>query len=140
VLERADIARLIPHAGAMVLIDRVVSVDEKHILCTTMSHRRPDNPLKVGGRLPAICGAEYGAQAAAVHGPAAFGGKQRPGQVVLLRDIVWSVADLGAIAGPLTVHAECLHKDSRSLAYAFRLEDAGRELMRGECGIILSGD
>jgi len=140
VLDRAEIERLIPHAGAMVLIDRVVSVDDRHIVCTTMSHRRPDNPLRVDGRLPAICGAEYGAQAAAVHGPAASGGKQRPGQVVLLRDIVWSIADLGTIAGPLTVRAECLHKDGGSLAYAFRLEDEGRTLLRGECGIILSGD
>jgi len=138
VLERAQIERLIPHAGAMVLIDRVVSVDEKRILCTTMSHRRADNPLRVDGRLPAICGAEYGAQAAAVHGPAAAGGTQRPGRVVLLRDVAWSVDDLGTIAGPLTIHAECLHKDGGSLAYAFRLEGDGREVLRGECGIILS--
>jgi len=138
VLERAEIERLIPHAGAMVLIDRVVAADEKHILCTTMSHRRPDNPLRVDGRLPAICGAEYGAQAAAVHGPAVSGGRQRPGRVVLLRDIVWSVDDLATIAGPLTIRAECLHKDGNSLAYAFRLEDDGRDVVRGECGIILS--
>jgi predicted hotdog family 3-hydroxylacyl-ACP dehydratase len=140
VLERDDIEALIPHAGAMVLIERVVSVDAKSILCTTESHRRPDNPLRVGGRLPAVCGAEYGAQAAAVHGPAVSGGTQRPGQVVLLRNIEWSVPDLAGIAGPLTVHADRLHQDGDSLAYAFRLEDGGREIMRGECGIILSGD
>jgi predicted hotdog family 3-hydroxylacyl-ACP dehydratase len=124
----------------MVLIDRVVSVDEKHILCTATSHRRADNPLRADGRLPAICGAEYGAQAAAVHGPAVSGGPQRPGQVVLLRNIAWSVPDLAVIGGPLTVRAECLHQDGSSLAYGFRLEADGRELVRGECGIILSGD
>lgn len=137
-LERPDIERLIPHAGAMVLIDRVVTVDEKRILCTATSHRRADNPLRVGGRLPAICGAEYGAQAAAVHGPATAGGTQRPGQVVLLRDIAWSIPDLAVIEGPLTVRAECLHRDGGSLAYGFSVDADGRTLVRGECGIILS--
>jgi len=122
----------------MVLIDRVVSVDEKRILCTTMSHRRAGNPPPRDGRLPALCGAEYRAPAAAVPRPAAARGTRRPGRGVGLRDIAWSVDDLGTIAGPLTIHAECLHKDGGSLAYAFRLEGDGREVLRGECGIILS--
>lgn len=123
----------------MVLIDRVLSFDDRTILCTTMSHCRPDNPLRARGRLPAICGAEYGAQAAAIHGPAVSGGVQRSGQVVLLRDIAWSVPDLSAVAGPLTVRAECLHKNTGSLAYAFSLTAQDVEVLRGECGIILSG-
>jgi len=137
-LERAAIEALIPHAGSMVLLDRVISCDAHAILCTTMSHRRQDNPLRRGAMLPAVCGAEYGAQAAAIHGPAISGGRERPGQVVLLRHIVWQLADLSQVEGPLQVRAECRHKDSRNLAYSFILTAAGQEILRGECGIILS--
>ena len=41
-----DISRLIPHRGAMCLLDRVENWDKDHIVCRTTSHRRPDNPLR----------------------------------------------------------------------------------------------
>ena len=129
---------MIPHAGPMVLLDQVLSFDETSILCSTMSHRRADNPLRRGDVLPTVCGAEYGAQAAAIHGPAVSGGAERPGQIVLLRDIVWQVPALSGIDGPILVRAECRHKDARSMAYAFTLSAADREILRGECGIILT--
>lgn len=136
-LDRAGIAALIPHAGAMVLLDEVVSCDVRHIVCRTMSHSRADNPLRYRGTLPAVCGAEYGAQAAAVHGPLALGAQQRAGRVVLLRDVAWTVPDLAGIAGPLTVRAECLHQDGRNLAYRFEIAAGAEAIVRGECGIIL---
>lgn len=136
-LDRAGIAALIPHAGPMVLLDEVVSCDERAIVCRTMSHTRPDNPLRCEGVLPAVCGCEYGAQAAAVHGPLLSGGRQRPGQVVLLRGVAWTVPDLARIAGPLTVRAERLHQDARSLAYRFEITVDATMLVSGECGIIL---
>ena len=136
-LEHAAIERLIPHAGAMVLLDRVLSVDEDEIVCETMSHRRDDNPLLCDGCLPAVCGAEYGAQAAAVHGPALKGAPVRPGMVVLLRDLSWARPDLSVLAGPLEVRARLLHHGRRQLAYGFSLHAAGAEVMGGECGIIL---
>lgn len=86
--------------------------------------------------LHAACGAEYGAQAAAVHGPLAAGSRVRAGQVVLLRDLYWHVADLGTVAGQLMIHAARLHADSRSTAYRFRITADGRDVMQGECGII----
>lgn len=136
-LGKAEIEALIPHAGPMVLLDRVLFVDENAIRCEAVSHKAPDNPLRVNGRLPTICGAEYGAQAAAVHGPAVAGSKERAGRVVLLRNVVWEVADLSVIPEPLLVVAECHHKDARSLAYGFSISAADREILRGECGIIL---
>lgn len=136
-LGRAEIEALIPHAGPMVLLDRVLSFDETSIHCVAVNHGASDNPLRVGGRLPAICGAEYGAQAAAVHGPAASESTERAGRVVLLRDIVWQVPDLSLIPEPLEIAAERLHKDTRSLAYGFHITAGDREILRGECGIIL---
>jgi predicted hotdog family 3-hydroxylacyl-ACP dehydratase len=136
VLGHAEIEALIPHAGDMVLLDRVVSYDEKSILCVAVNHCAPDNPLRTKGCLPAVCGVEYGAQAAAIHGPAVAGATERAGQLVLLRDIVWHVPDLSVILDPLMVHATCLHKDGRSLAYEFSITVDDGELLRGECGII----
>ena len=122
----------------MVLIDRVIAVDDRSIDCVTSSHRRDDNPLCARGRLPAVCGAEYGAQAAAIHGPALQRTRQRPGQLVLLRDIAWRVPDLSVIETPLTVRAERLHSDANSIAYRFLILSEGDEVVTGECGVILS--
>ncbi len=137
-LGRAEISCLIPHSGPMVLLDRVVSHDDTDILCTTLSHRRTDNPLSRGGRIPAVCGAEYGAQAAAVHGPLAKGQAMRPGHIVLLRELNWNRLYLSDIEGPLEVRARCMHRDARSLAYRFILSADEVEVLSGECGIILS--
>ena len=136
-LDRAGIAALIPHAGPMVLLDEVVSCDDRAIVCRTSSHTRPDNPLRRGDALPAVCGCEYGAQAAAVHGPLLSGERSRPGQVVLLREVVWTVPDLACIEAALTVRAERLHCDARSLAYRFEITLDAAVLVSGECGIIL---
>jgi predicted hotdog family 3-hydroxylacyl-ACP dehydratase len=121
----------------MVLLDEVVSCDDRAIVCRTSSHIRPDNPLRFGEALPAVCGCEYGAQAAAVHGPLLSGERSWSGQVVLLRDVAWTVPDLGRIAAPLTVRAERLHRDARSLAYRFEISVDATILVSGECGIIL---
>jgi predicted hotdog family 3-hydroxylacyl-ACP dehydratase len=61
------IARHIPHHGEMCLIDDVVAWDAKAIHCTTQTHTLTGNPLRANGRLGAICGVEYAAQAAAIH-------------------------------------------------------------------------
>jgi predicted hotdog family 3-hydroxylacyl-ACP dehydratase len=65
---RAEISSLIPHSGAMCLIDTVVMWDETTITCVTDSHRAPDNPLLRHNRLATLHAFEYGAQAAAIHG------------------------------------------------------------------------
>ncbi len=137
-IDRAEIEALIPHGGAMVLLDRVVSHDERSILCTTLSHRRADNPLLREKRLPAVVGPEYGAQAAAVHGALLAKGTMRPGRVVLLRNLRWTRRFLDDIPGPIEVRAESLHRDANNIAYGFALSAEGEELLSGECGIILS--
>lgn len=135
-LDRAAIGALVPHAGPMLLLDQVVEYDDATILCSATSHRRDDNPLRRQGVLRAVCGAEYGAQAAAVHGPLAAQTSVRAGQVVLLRDLAWQMADLGAVEGPLMIHASRLHADARGTAYRFAITADGRDVMQGECGII----
>jgi len=52
---REEIAGLIPHAGAMCLLDGVLQWDESRIRCVSRSHQAPDNPMRDGGRLAAVC-------------------------------------------------------------------------------------
>jgi predicted hotdog family 3-hydroxylacyl-ACP dehydratase len=139
-LDRDAIAARIPHAGAMVLLDQIVESDAETIRARTESHRRPDNPLRRDGRLHAIASSEYGAQAAAVHGPLQAGPEAtaQPGMIVSVRDLGWTRARLDDIDGPVDVHAICLMADTRQLAYAFTLAHAGTTLAWGEIGIILS--
>ena len=137
-IDRDQIEALIPHGGAMVLLDRVVAHDEKSILCSTMSHRRADNPLRRAQRLPAVVGAEYGAQAAAVHGALLAQGPMRPGRIVLLRAMSWTRRFLDDVKAPSEVRAESLQRDTGNIAYGFVLSAEGEELLHGECGIILS--
>jgi predicted hotdog family 3-hydroxylacyl-ACP dehydratase len=139
-LDRAGIAERIPHAGPMVLLDTIVASDAEAIHARTESHRRADNPLRRAGQLHALAGSEYGAQAAAVHGPlqAGPGATAQPGMIVSMRDLTWTRARLDDIDGPLEVHATCLLADTRQLAYAFTLTHAGTTLVAGEIGIILS--
>ena len=63
VMAKADICRLIPHAGAMCLLDTVDAWTESCITCTATSHRDVSNPLRRREKLDAICGLEYAAQA-----------------------------------------------------------------------------
>lgn len=134
-----ELARLIPHEGPMVLLDRVVESDAETILCRTESHRRRDNPLRRDGHLHAVAGGEYGAQAAAVHGPLQAGGgtSWRPGMVVTVRDLNWSLRHLDAVAGEIEIRARCLLCNQRQLAYRFELLGESAVLVSGEIGIIL---
>lgn len=77
-LTRRQILALIPHQGTMCLLDDVRAWSVADITCGTSSHLAPDNPLRRNGRLGAICGIEYGLQAAALHG-ALVQGAARPG-------------------------------------------------------------
>ena len=67
-LDRDALAALLPHAGAMCLLDAVESYDGQRIVCTTMQHRNRHNPLAVDGRLGCVQGIEFAAQAMAIHG------------------------------------------------------------------------
>lgn len=68
-MNRQAIEKLIPHTGAMSLLDEVVQWDEEGITCKTRSHKRTDNPFISEPDQPLDTTAllEYGAQAAAVH-------------------------------------------------------------------------
>ena len=127
---------LLPHAGEMVLLDRIVSWDEAGALCVTNAHLRPGNPLRCGDRLPTICGVEFALQAAAVHG-AMRGGKKRRAYVALLRDVDWTVERLDdSTLGQLQVAAHLVGETEGGVIYDLHIGGAaGDTLLTGRAVI-----
>ena len=143
VLSRADIAGLIPHAGAMCLLEEVISSDSDGIVCRAVSHRDAMHPLREGGILHAVCGIEYAAQAMAVHGALTSGAgasaQPKRGMLAAARDVVLSVDRLDDIAEDLVVSARRLVAEGEWLLYEFSLHGGGRELVRGRATVSLAG-
>lgn len=142
VLTRDAIAALIPHQGAMCLLEEVLSLDEDGIVCRAVSHRDAAHPLRDGGILPAICGIEYAAQAMAVHGAlldkAAGNAKNARGMLAAAREVTFNVERLDDIADDLIVSARKLVAENGRLLYEFALHAGGRELARGRAAVVLS--
>ncbi len=130
-LDKAQIQTLLPHAGAMCLLDAVTAWDEDAIACVTQTHRDPANPLRRRGRLAALHAFEYGAQAAAIHGGlcARAAGQTAPaGYLAALRDARWFAADLDTVDAPLAVAARLLMGDAGYCIYAIQISAAGQVL------------
>jgi len=141
VLDRARIAEMIPHAGAMCLLDAVVAWDGKTIACLATSHRVPDNPLAVGGRLYAVCGVEYASQAMAVHGGLIRGGRApAAGYLASLRDVTCAVERLDVLAGDLLVSAELMMADDTRVIYRFDLSCDARPVMSGRAAVVIEAE
>jgi predicted hotdog family 3-hydroxylacyl-ACP dehydratase len=132
---------LVPHAGAMCLLERIVSANEREIVCVAVSHHSPGNPLRRAGQLSALHLAEYGAQAMAVHGgladPAA---RERGGVLVAIRDLTLQVDRLDDIQGELTVTATKLVATAGGQIYSFAVSGDGRELARGRVSVMFQKD
>ena len=138
-LGRDAIAALIPHQGAMCLLDRVVEWDKDHVVLATSTHRAADNPLRLDGRLRAIHLCEYGAQAMAVHGglsAQADGRAAKPGFLVSLRDVNLTVDYVDDLNGELLVVARRLLESSGSWQYSFEVSHDGVVLASGRAAII----
>ncbi|WP_321914102.1 hotdog family protein [Paraburkholderia sp. J11-2] len=142
-IDRAWIAARIPHSGAMCLLDGVQAWDETHIRCTATSHRDPHNPLRSRGRLAAVCGVEYAAQAMAVHGAllgamdGAAADRPRVGFLASVRNVIAHVDRLDTLAMPLAIEAERVSGSGNTILYGFTLRGEGRVLLTGRAAVML---
>jgi len=138
-MTREQIAGLIPHGDAMCLLDGVVQWDAEQILCTSCSHRATGNPLRVAGRLPALCAIEYAAQAMAVHGGLAgkVGGRPRAGYLASLRDVGCSRESLDGLEGDLFVEARQVAGDGVHVIYQFWLRVGEVQVLHGQAMVVL---
>jgi len=131
---------MIPHAGGMCLLERVVEWDAGRIVAATSTHRRPDNPLRSSGRLRAVHLCEYGAQAMAVHGgwlaKQAAGSGARPGVLAAVRDLRLHVERLDDLDTDLDCEAQRLVANAGGWMYAFVLRAGAVEVGSGRASVI----
>jgi predicted hotdog family 3-hydroxylacyl-ACP dehydratase len=138
-LGRSEISRLIPHAGAMCLLDAVRFWDDTMIVCSTSSHRDAGNPLASDGSLDALCGIEYAAQAMAVHGAltASTGGRPTAGYLASLREVICHTTRLDQLPDDLEVTATRLAGDQAAALYRFSLRSGTATVLTGRAAVVL---
>jgi predicted hotdog family 3-hydroxylacyl-ACP dehydratase len=139
-IDKPGIARLIPHAGDMCLLDGVRHWDRTRIECVTATHRALSNPMRRDGRLGILCGVEYAAQAMALHAALAAGGTGTPGPGYLasLRALSCHQDRLDLTPGLLLVEAEHMHGEASRAIYRFALRHEDRILLAGRAAVVLA--
>jgi predicted hotdog family 3-hydroxylacyl-ACP dehydratase len=125
-------ARL-PHAGRMCLLDRLGAWDGETIVCYASSHRDADNPLRSHGRLHAVTGVEYAAQAMALHSQLLAAPDAPPvmGYLAGVRDLKLDLEDLGAVRDDLHISARRLGGDAGGFIYEFEIRAGDKVVLSG---------
>jgi predicted hotdog family 3-hydroxylacyl-ACP dehydratase len=140
IMSKTDLCRLIPHQGAMCLLDAVEQWDETSIICKTASHRDATNPLRRDDQLETVCGLEYAAQAMAVHVGLLQQGKERRiarGYLGAVKNLTLRAGRLDDVKEDLTVQATRLVGQGSSFIYTFRVSAGRQELLDGRASIFL---
>ncbi len=136
-MDRAQIAALIPHGDSMCLLDEVIAWDESQIHCRSHHFASAANPLFEDKQLNTVLLLEYGAQAAAVHAGLLQSrlGETRPAYIGAVKDVELLVA-IADNSSALDLHAQCLLSSSQGAIYELVAQQAGNTLLRGR--LILS--
>jgi predicted hotdog family 3-hydroxylacyl-ACP dehydratase len=137
-MDRAQIAALIPHGDSMCLLDEVVAWDTEQIHCRSYQFASTANPLlDENGQLATVLLIEYGAQAAAVHAALLQSnlGEKRPAYIGAVKDVEF-YATIADNSLSLDVHAQCLLSSSQGAIYELEAQQGHTTLVRGR--LILS--
>jgi len=138
-IKRDEICSLIPHAGAMCLLDTVKSWDEKSIICMSRSHQNIDNPLRNSDGLPMLSLLEYGAQAMAVHAcllSKKEGVMMKEGYLVALRDIQIAQGWLSDVDDDIEIGAERIYVDVGNMIYTMTVQVRNKMLISGRATVV----
>jgi predicted hotdog family 3-hydroxylacyl-ACP dehydratase len=135
-VDRDRLLALIPHAGNMCLLDRVVAYSDEDIECTARTHEDPGHPLRRNGRLSALHLVEYAAQAMAAHGALRSGGGIQRGMLAALRDVRLHVETVDGISSELTIRATRRIAQGTGSLYDFSVRAGNRVLCEGRLAII----
>ncbi len=140
-VDHKEICELIPHAGAMCLLDQVITCDDDSIVCNTSTHYDPENPLRTADGLSAVHGIEYAAQAMALHGTLTGHRSQaegKPGYIASVRDVEMHVKWLHKIIAPMRVTTKRISGDANAAAYVFSATANDQLLVRGRITVAFS--
>jgi predicted hotdog family 3-hydroxylacyl-ACP dehydratase len=136
-LMRAEIERLVPHAGAMCLIDGVTQWSRDTIACTSAL---PDagHALAHAGRVGAIAAAEYAAQATAIHGALlAPSSRPRAGMLATLVDVQLSMPAMPVQGEALCIRADLLSRSADGCMYSFDVRSGATPISSGRLMVVL---
>jgi len=123
-IEREELASLIPHTGLMCLNDAVLEWDQSSIVCLSRSHLRKDNPLYKNNKLSVLHAIEYCAQAMAIHGGLLAREKGKTlenGYLAAVRNVELSHRRLDEIEEDLISSATQLMAQGGSMVYEFKM-------------------
>lgn len=138
-IDAAAIEALIPHQGAMSLLQCVQSWDAVSIHCQSTNHRAPLHPMARQGSLAAICGVEYAAQAMAVHGALlAQAGVAKAGLLASLRDVACRAMPLDQAGPVLDIRAHRVFAEDAHVIYGFSISCDGGEILSGRAAVVLA--
>lgn len=124
----------------MCLLNSVQSWDQFKLRCDAVSHRDLNNPLRAHGRLGAVCGIEYAAQAMALHGALLATSDlatPRVGYLVSVRSASLHVARLDELAADLCIEVTCITASSNNILYQFEVSADGQPLLSGRAAVVL---
>jgi predicted hotdog family 3-hydroxylacyl-ACP dehydratase len=141
-LKKSEIEALLPHQGAMFLLEQVNRFDRDEIECSAISHRASNNPLRHEGRLPVHAAIEYAAQAAGVHGgllnrqlyPDA---PAQMGYLAVISNLQWQVQRLDDLPGELQIRARRTAVTPGGRAYHVAIQHRGEPILSGDLIIAL---
>jgi predicted hotdog family 3-hydroxylacyl-ACP dehydratase len=136
---RAAIAALIPHSGPMCLFDSVRYWNQTKITCVAADYHGADHPLACDGRLDAICGIEYAAQAMAIHGGLTAANYKRPraGYLASVRDVICYADKIDASSGELEVTAMLRAGDLAGAIYDFVVRCGTTMVLSGRATVVI---
>jgi predicted hotdog family 3-hydroxylacyl-ACP dehydratase len=138
-LNHEEICKLIPHSGAMCLLDTVEDWDEKRIVCTSATHRDINNPLRHKEGLSMLSLIEYGAQAMAVHGCLLAEKNSmvmEEGYLVALRDIQISPGLVSDVENDLEIIVDCLFSAAGNMIYNLSIQVCNTVLVCGRATVM----
>ena len=139
--DRAGIARLVPHAGRMCLLDAVLDWQPGAIRCAAANHRDADHPLRTQSGLLASAAIEYAAQAAALHGAlGSVPGSRKGGMLASARGVRCRRLRLDDLPGDLEIQATQLAADAQQLLYGFSVRHDGEEVVTGRLAVVLPAE
>lgn len=128
---RAQIEELVPHAGAMCLIDSVSAWDLERIACAALPAGAA-HPLARDGVVPTIAACEYAAQAAAVHGALLDGAPApRAGMLATITDVDLHAPHFAHAADAVQVRAQLLSRLATGCLYAFEVSEGAHAVASG---------
>jgi predicted hotdog family 3-hydroxylacyl-ACP dehydratase len=133
------IRALVPHAGAMCLLEQVLHWDESSITCQTGNHRDPAHPLRRAEGLSALHLIEYCAQSMALHRglvSESKGERPPPGWLVSTRDFKLAVTRLDDLPAPITIVARELLYFEGGTQYEITAEAGGQKIGGGRISVV----